>query len=183
MRICFYVLSTLAMLPIAGCAGPGGHLPQVASASPASYLLGPGDEIRINVFGLETMNATYIVGDTGAIALPMLEPLQVEGKTIRAVETQIANAILEHQLVLAPKVSAQVQLYRPFFILGEVQRPGQYPYVPGMSVMTAVSVAGGYTFRANTKKAIITRSAKKGEAQDDTPVLPGDMIQIHESWF
>jgi protein involved in polysaccharide export with SLBB domain len=182
MKTCLYALAVLATIPAAGCAGGGGLAP-VASTTPAAYLLGPGDEIRINVFGLDAMNATYIVGDTGAIALPMLEALQVEGKTIRAVETQIVNAILERQLVLAPKVSVQIQVYRPFFILGEVQRPGHYPYVPGMSLMTAVAVAGGYTFRANTKKAIITRTAKKGEASADTPVMPGDMIQIRESWF
>jgi protein involved in polysaccharide export with SLBB domain len=183
MKLCIHALTILMAAVATGCAGPRSDLPQMASAAPGVYLLGAGDEIRINVLGLEAMNATYIVGDTGAISLPMLEPLQVEGKSIRAVEAQIADAILERQLVLAPKVSAQIQVYRPFFILGEVQRPGHYPYIPGMSVITAVSVAGGYTFRADTKKAIITRVARKGEARKETPVMPGDTIEIRESWF
>jgi polysaccharide export outer membrane protein len=91
------------------------------------------------------------------------------------------------ELAVKPSVSAQVQKYRPFFILGEVQRPGQYPYVPGMSVLTAVSIAGGYTFRAETQYAAITRQNGekiiKGRARQQTPVLPGDTIYVYEDWF
>jgi polysaccharide export outer membrane protein len=129
------------------------------------------------------MNNTYLVDDTGAIAVPMLDPIMVTGKTIRETEAAIADKIRARQIVLDPRVSAQVIAYRPFFIAGEVQKPGQYPYVPGMSLMTAVSVAGGYTFRADTKKATITRASVKASATQDTQVLPGDLIVVRESWF
>lgn len=176
-------LSASLLLATSACGQGNGKLQALSITAPAVYQLGAGDELRITVFGLEAMNNTYRVDDSGAIALPMLDPIPVVGKTVREVETSIADKIRERQLVIDPKVSAQIQTYRPFFIAGEVQRPGQYPYVPGMSVMTAVTVAGGFTFRANTRSALITRASKKGRATQDTPVLPGDQILIRESWF
>lgn len=168
---------------LGGCAGPNAALPELTASRPAAYQLGAGDELRVTVFGLDAMNNSYIVGDTGAIALPLLDPVSVAGHTVRETEALVADAIRARKLVLEPRVSAQIQTYRPFYILGEVQKPGQYPYVPGMSVMTAVSVAGGYTFRADTKNATIVRASTKGRALAETPVLPGDTIQITETWF
>ncbi len=176
-------LSASIFLAASACGGGGGHLSPLATTAPDAYHVGTGDELRVTVFGLDAMANTYRVDDSGAIALPMLDPIKVAGKTIREVEGAIADKIRERQLVIDPKVSAQIQTYRPFFIAGEVQRPGQYPYVPGMSLMTAVSVAGGFTFRANTRSATITRAAKKGRATQDTPILPGDQILVRESWF
>jgi protein involved in polysaccharide export with SLBB domain len=172
----------LAVL-LPGCATADSALPPLASVAPRAYTLGPGDELRVSVLGLDAMNNTYLVGDTGAISIPMLEPIDVQGKTIRDVEQAIGHAILARQLVLEPKVNAQIQAYRPFFISGEVQRPGQYPYVPGMSVMAAVSVAGGYTFRADKKRMTVTRAATAGMTGPTAPVMPGDLIVVRERWF
>ncbi len=177
------LLSASLLVATSACGNGGGDVQPLATSAPASYHLGAGDELRITVFGLEAMNNTYRVDDSGAIALPMLDPIPVVGKTVREVETAIAGKILERQLVIDPKVSAQIQTYRPFFIAGEVQHPGQFPYVSGMSVMTAVSIAGGFTFRANTHNMLVTRASKKGRATQDTPVLPGDQILVRESWF
>ncbi|AUW57373.1 polysaccharide export protein [Sphingobium sp. SCG-1] len=179
-RTCLTFVMAVAMT---SCAGANASMQPLASAAPGPYQLGPGDQIRINVFGLDALNNTYLVGDTGEISLPMIGTVTASGKTITRFETDVADSIRAKQLVLEPKVSAQILAYRPFFILGEVQRPGQYPYVPGMSVMTAVSVAGGYTFRANTKKVMVTRSSAKGSAGPDSSVQPGDLIQVQESWF
>jgi protein involved in polysaccharide export with SLBB domain len=170
-------------LSLSGCASSGGNLPTLARQEPSPYRLGPGDELRVNVFGLDALNNTYLVTDTGAISMPLIEPVDVSGRTVHEVELAIVSAIRARQIVLDPKVAVQVQTYRPFFILGEVQKPGQYPYVPGMSVTTAVSVAGGYTFRANTKTAMITRASHQARAGAEDHVLPGDMIRIPESWF
>lgn len=175
--------STLFLISATACAGTDSRLPELSGTLSGPYKLGPGDELRISVFGLDSMNNTYIVGDTGAIAVPMLDPVDVGGKTVREAETAVADKIRQRQLVIDPKVSAQVQTYRPFYITGEVQRPGQYPYVPGMSLATAVSVAGGYTFRADKKSATVTRTANQGRATGTTPILPGDTIVIPESWF
>lgn len=166
---------------MSGCGGS--DLPRIASAAPAEYRLGPGDHLRISVLGLDQMNNSYIVGDTGAIALPLVDVVPVGGKSVREVEAAIAGRLLQRQLVLDPKVTAQVETYRPFFILGEVQKPGSYPYVPGMSVLTAASLAGGYTFRADTKRAEITRQSRKGIASADAAVMPGDIVRVREGWF
>lgn len=176
-------LSASICLAAAACGGGDGHLSSLSATAPDAYRLGSGDELRVSVFGLDTMNNTYRVDDAGTISLPLIDPIKAGGKTIREVEATIADKIRQRQLVLDPKVSAQVQTYRPFFIAGEVQRPGQYPYVPGMSLMTAVSVAGGYTFRADKRSAMVTRASIKGRATQDTPILPGDQILVRESWF
>ena len=175
-------LAALAFLGLSACAGDGG-VPPLAAEAPGAYRLGPGDHLRVNVLGLDQMNNSYIVGDTGAIALPLVDVVPVDGRTVREVEAAIAGRLLARRLVLDPKVTAQVETYRPFFILGEVQRPGSYPYVPGMSVLTAASLAGGYTFRADTKRAEITRASRKGLASSDAPVMPGDIVRVREGWF
>lgn len=159
----------------------------IPPVSMTPYRLGAGDEIRVTVFGLDALTNTYAIGDEGTISLPLLPAVQVMSKTVPEVEAAIAEAIRARDLVRQPSVSVQVQKYRPFFILGEVQKPGSYPYVPGMSVLTAVSIAGGYTFRADKKKAKISRPMNgqlvKGSASPQTPVVPGDTVMIDEAWF
>lgn len=168
------------------CAPVRGAVASLPAAA-APYRLGPGDEVRVTVFGLDAANANYVVGDAGSIALPLIAPVRASGLTVEELAAALAEAIRARALVKAPSVSVQVQKYRPFYILGEVQKPGQYPYVPGMSVLAAVSIAGGYTFRANKKAAVIVRGGdgnvikSRGPAQ--TPVQPGDTITVPEAWF
>ncbi|MBW6529896.1 polysaccharide biosynthesis/export family protein [Sphingomonas citri] len=170
-----------AGLSLAGCASEYRGLAPLPEVAASEYRLGPGDELRVSVFGLDAVNNTYIVSDTGAIALPLLEPIAVSGETVREAERAIAAEISRRQLVNQPRVSAQVQSYRPFFITGQVQKPGQYAYVPGMTLMTAVSIAGGYTFRADTDRAVVRRGGSKGVAQPDARILPGDVVTVAES--
>jgi polysaccharide export outer membrane protein len=172
-----------SLLGTGACAGSNGDRVELAAQPPAPYRLGPQDELRVIVLGLDTASNTYRVSDTGVISVPMLGAVPVAGKTVEEVQQALETGLRSRQIVLDPKVSAQVQTYRPFFILGEVQRPGQYAYTPGMSVMTAASIAGGYTFRANTKRARIVRDAREASATGTTTVLPGDTITIPESWF
>lgn len=132
-------------------------------------------------------NTTYVVGDEGAVSLPLLGSVPVSGKSTTQAEKQIADALVARQLAVQPSVSVQIVKYRPFFILGEVKNPGSYAYVPGMSVLTAISIAGGHTFRANRKTYGISRTANgsivKGKAVETTPLLPGDTVIIYEAWF
>lgn len=181
-------LFAIAMGLATSCSTPTAQLAALETPAPTTYRLGAGDEIRVTVYGLDPLTNTYIVSDTGTISLPLLDPVPVDGKTIPEVEAAIASAISSKELVArAPSVSAQVQKYRPFYILGEVQRPGQYPYAPGLTVTSAVSIAGGFTFRADTKSFAITRKgaqgAVKGKAGPETPVAPGDTVEVYESWF
>lgn len=175
----------LAMM--AACSSSTSNLAPMQASSLAPYRLGAGDEVRVTVFGVDAITNSYIIGDTGKISMPLLGAIAAEGQTVEQLEASIADALRTRDVVRAPSVSAQVQKYRPFFILGEVQRPGQYAYVPGMSVQTAVSIAGGYTFRAEEDRAVITRSGQtrimQGAARPDTPVMPGDTVLVKESWF
>lgn len=180
-----FVALVFAALP--ACASQEAGLPPIGAASLTPYQLGAGDEIRVAVFGLDALTNNYMVGDAGTISLPLVNEVPVQGHTTQELAAEIAQKLREKDVVKDPSVSVMVQKYRPFFILGEVQRPGQYPYVPGMSVMTAVSIAGGYTFRAKTQAATITRNAggriTKGSAEQSTPIMPGDTVLVPEDWF
>ena len=181
-------LCALAVLVVcAACSTSTANLSSLPAQGLAPYRLGAGDEVRITVFGLDAMTNTYVVSDTGKISLPLIGAVSAEGQTVEQLEAAIGETLRTRDVVRNPSVSAQVQKYRPFFILGEVQRPGQYAYVPGMSVLTAVSIAGGYTFRAEKDRAVITRSGPEkivqGMARPDTPILPGDTVLVKEAWF
>jgi len=177
----------LAVLGTTSCASPMSGLTPIETASSDTYQLGAGDEIRLTVDGFDNLTNTYNVGDEGTISVPMLSTVPVSGKSTRELEGLIAGMLKEKELAVDPSVSVQVLKYRPFFILGEVQRPGQYPYVPGLTVLTAVSIAGGYTFRAETEAAAISRRIDgrtvTGRATQQSSVQPGDTIYVHEAWF
>jgi polysaccharide export outer membrane protein len=174
----------ISALLLAACAS---KVPPLVEAEPAPYRLGPGDELRIDVYRLDELSNTYRVSDAGVISLPLLDAISVNGLTVEEVEREIENSIRLKALVREPSVSAQISQYRPYYVVGEVIRPGQYPYMPNLNVLTALSAAGGPTFRANTKKVIITRMIDgelvSGKADLHSLVLPGDTIRVQEGWF
>lgn len=180
-------LACMSLLILGGCASGVNRLPQITTAPGQAYRLAAGDEIRITVYGFDSITNTYVVSDTDSISLPLLETITVGGLTPTLLEQAIAERLRSRDLAPDPSVSVQVQKTRPFFILGEVQRPGQYPYVPGMTLLTAVSIAGGYTFRAQTHAAELRRAQngvhQHGRADPNTPVLPGDIISVWEKSF
>lgn len=189
MTLRVFIASLLA-LALAACGSPTSKLaslPASTAASQTTYKLGAGDKIRIVVGGFTTMSNTYNIGDTGSISLPLLGAISVAGKSTGEVEQGIAQSLVKEQLAVNPTVSVQVEEYRPFFILGEVKKPGAFPYVPGMTVLTAISIAGGHTFRADTKNYGINRIENgvtvKGKGTQDTQIQPGDTIIVYESWF
>ena len=151
----------------------GGRL-RVALAFPNTYFVG------MSSLGFQTTYRLFNDIEDVVCERVFLPPKQ-------ELQAQLATMIRARELVREPSVSVQVQKYRPFFILGEVQRPGQYAYVPGMSVLTAVSIAGGYTFRANKKRATIVRlvgtESIRGRALPETQIQPGDTINVPEAWF
>jgi len=176
-----------AFLLLGACAGSVSTLPPVQSVADQTYRLGPGDELRIVVYGFDSITNAYTVSDAGTISLPMLASMGVEGLSTADLESAISGELRTRDLAPRASVSVQVQKFRPFYILGEVQRPGQYPYVPGMTVLTAVSIAGGYTFRANKRDAELVRTKKnvsyRARAGTDARVLPGDTLLVPEAWF
>ena len=181
------LLSGMLALPLAACANGYSDLPIATAGSTDRYTLGPGDSIKVAVYGFEAMAGSYTVSDAGTISLPMLSTIRVSGKSAPELETEIAGVLRARDLAPNANVSVQVEKYRPFFILGQVQRPGQYPYVPGMTVLTAVAIAGGYTFRAEKGVVLVNRSngsvSAKARLNADSVIMPGDTIEIPEAWF
>lgn len=150
------------------------------------YRLGPGDKVRVIVFGEESLTGEFFVSGAGAIALPLIGEIGVLNKTVGEVQTAIRNALKDGYLN-DPRVSLEVLTYRPFYILGEVNKPGTYPYTSGLTVLSAVATAQGFTYRANTRRAFIKRAKEAKEAEvllnNDVLVQPGDTIRIAERFF
>lgn len=164
---------------------PRSVVPAVAPA-PSPYRLDSGDRLRIVVFGQENLSRSYSVDGGGFISMPLIGAVRARGITTFQLEDTIA-AQLKTKYVKDPKVTVEIQTYRPFFILGEVRRPGQFPYVNGMTVQTAVAIAGGYTERAREKKVKLTRRINGRSVTMKVPdgyhVRPGDTIYIMERMF
>jgi polysaccharide export outer membrane protein len=187
-RLVRAALLCLSLLPaLAACGTPADRLPPIADAGSTDYLLGPGDQVRIITFGGEQLTGEFRVNPSGEIALPLLGNVRAAGLTSKQLEASVAAALKRSQLYKEPSVSVEVIAYRPIFILGEVAKPGQYAYQPGMTVVTAVAVAGGYTYRAMDDVASIVRTvhgrAVEGRAARQTYVEPGDVITIYERHF
>jgi polysaccharide export outer membrane protein len=158
-----------------------------ANAAPAStdYRLGPGDQLRIMVFGEPDLTGPYTVNPQGKIAFPLVGEINAAGLTIPELTTQIEAALRSY--IRAPRLSIEVANFRPFFILGEVNRPGTYPYSANLNVLNAVATAGGFTYRANRRKVYIKHASETEEREyhldNSTPVMPGDTVRIGERLF
>lgn len=176
-----------ALIGLAACASPGSSLPPLPEESVQPYRLDSGDQVRVIVFGQPDLSGEFRVSDSGNIAIPLIGAIQARGRATRELEQAITSTILANGLLVNPSVSVEVQTYRPFFILGEVRNPGQYPYVNGMTVSTAVAIGGGFTFRAETNYVSITRQVDgrtiEGRAERNTLVRPGDVIYVFERYF
>jgi polysaccharide biosynthesis/export protein len=160
----------------------------VRSPVAPSYRLDTGDRLRIVVFGQDGLTNSYIVDAAGQITVPLIGAVSARGLTTQQLTGAVA-AKLRAGFIREPHVAIEVESYRPFFILGEVTLPGQYPYVPNMTVETAVAIAGGFTPRAYRNDADIDRPVPGGVLRSReaaslfTQVLPGDTVVVKERWF
>jgi polysaccharide export outer membrane protein len=161
--------------------------PDVVNPSPAfEYHLGAGDKVRVIVFGEDALTGEFFVSSAGTVSFPLIGDVPAAGITIpqlqKAIETRLADGYLKQ-----PRVSAEVLNYRPFYILGEVMKPGEYPFTSGLTVLNAVARAEGFTYRADTRKVFIKRATSPGEhvlpLTTATPVEPGDTVRIGERLF
>ena len=143
--------------------------------------------MRVITFGEERLTGQFKINDRGEIAVPLLGAVQADGLTTTELENRLAKQLTVKKVLLEPSVSVEVLRYRPVFILGEVSKPGEYPYQPGMTVLTAVAVAGGFTYRAQTDYASILRTTDSKPVEGRVPrgmeVRPGDVIDIYERYF
>jgi polysaccharide biosynthesis/export protein len=151
-----------------------------------TYLLDTGDRLRVFVYGQPNLSRLYPVDQAGRITVPLIGPVRVRGLTTAAAEAAIRSR-LGARYVRDPQVTVDVYQNRPFFILGEVRSAGQYPYVGGMTVETAVAIAGGYSERADEKRARVTRrmhgQTQVGEVPPQYVLQPGDTVYIYERYF
>lgn len=165
-------------------AAADGEVAQTRLAAPA-YTLDSGDRVRVVIFRHEDLSGEFEIDGTGTFSMPLIGDVDAGGLTARQLESRIADRLRDGYLV-DPQVSIEVLNYRPFFILGEVNQPGQYPYASGMSVINAVALAGGFTFRAKENSISVQRGgsgAPQVVVTPDTPILPGDIIRVPERFF
>jgi len=175
-----------AMAVICVLTGLAGLQPAVAQTD-TSFRLGPGDRIRVTVFGQEDLSGEFEVDGTGRVSLPLIRSVQAQGLTLAELEQAITER-LQPDFLKDPRVSIDVLNYRPFYIIGEVKEPGSYPYVNGMTVWNAVAMAGGFSYRARKSEVEIKRGGDAAqtawqEANPDTIVFPGDVIRVPERFF
>jgi polysaccharide export outer membrane protein len=171
------------LIGAAGCASNASKLPDLPVDTHSPYKLGAGDSLKITVFGEEELSGVYNVTDTGGVIMPLIGNVPAMGLTLPELQRQLAEQ-LNARAVKSPDVTVQIAAYRPFFILGEVKNPGSYPYVPEMTVLTAVAIAGGFTFRAVEDDVSVSRkiegAAREARAGRVARVMPGDVVYVFE---
>ncbi len=180
------IIGSILLAPLLGCAGGGYNARFIETRSDLPYTLASGDRLRIIVFGQDSLSNSYSVDGTGRIAMPLIGTVESNGLTTnelaRAIENRLRGGFLRE-----PKVSVEVEAYRPFFVLGEVNASGQFPYINGMTVQNAVAVAGGFSPRAVKSSADLTRVVNGVPVTSTVPVSqplrPGDTITIRERLF
>lgn len=155
-------------------------------SSSGTYVLGPTDKVRVKVYGEPDVAGEYEVDGGGYVSIPLAGRVKAAGSTTHQLERSI-TAALSKGIVRDPRVNVEIALYRPFYILGEVKKSGEYPYRVGMTVLDAIASAGGFTYRANENKVYLRRAGGVGEEiyPLDAPVLiyPGDNIRVPERFF
>ena len=152
----------------------------------AAYRLDAGDRLRVVVFGQEGLTNIYAIDAGGSITMPLIGSVPARGRTTAGLAAEIA-AKLRNGYIREPSVAVEIEAYRPFFILGEVAAPGQYPYVPNLTVESAVAIAGGFSPRARRDRVTLTHTESSGPIRVVVPlgttISPGDTVLVGERWF
>lgn len=185
----FAILGLLLVLPLSVTrvlAQPAGPVITTPEAVLAIYRLGSGDMIHVNVFDEADLSGDFSVSGDGKISLPLIGDTIAGGKTVSELQEAVAAAY-SGKYLKDPKVNIQVIKFRPFYIYGEVGKPGEYPFSNGMTVLNAVALAEGFTYRANKKKVFIRRANENQETEvpitSDLLIEPGETLRIAERHF
>lgn len=160
--------------------------PDAPEVTLQEYRLGPGDQLRISVFGEPNLSGQFLVSPSGMVSYPLVGEVPAQGKTVAEFGAALAD-VLRNGYVRQPNITVEVASYRPFFILGEVGAPGTYPFAAGLTVLNAVATAGGFSYRADTGRVFIKHPDEPGEREyrltSTTPIQPGDTVRIPERRF
>jgi polysaccharide export outer membrane protein len=179
-------LSALYVLALAagGCDDPIAGLQPLPDTGTGSYRLAPGDEVGVVTFADRDLSGRFHISEAGTIALPLLGTIHAGGMTAPQLQSAIADRLIGLKLFTKPSVSVEVLQYQPVYVLGEVNNPGRYRYTPGMTVLGAVALAGGFTFSAAQDKFSLSRVEEghkvEGRANRLTTVRPGDIVEVFE---
>lgn len=182
------LLLAATCMAVMGCTGSTAPpLPASLSAPVGQvYRLGLGDKLRVNVYGEASLSGEYQVSGNGAVTMPLIGDVKAVGLTARELEAALAERYAGGYLK-SPRISVEVYDFRPYFVVGEIQKPGRYPSVEGQTLLGAIATAGGYTYRANKTRVFIRRQGDTIEYQvdptADVRVGPGDVIRIGERYF
>jgi polysaccharide export outer membrane protein len=212
---CPVISAVIAVLTLSGCMRTGGSLAQAGGVAPIAatpigafpiaysrqspirdgvpdaisdpdYHLDAGDRLRVVVYGQEGLTNSYAISAGGSITMPLIGAVPARGMTPAALAAGITGR-LRNGFIRDPSVAVEIEAYRPFFILGEVAAPGQYPYVPNMSVESAVAISGGFAPRAKRDAVTLTHTTPDGAFRAvvplETPIKPGDTVLVSERWF
>ena len=175
-------VSNLVQTPVRA---PDARPVHVAAAGPLRFHA--GDKLRVTVIGEDKVSGEYEIDASGDVSIPAAGTLHVAGLTKGEVESRIAAKLRDQQYLLNAMVTVDVSSFRPFYVLGEVSKPGEYPYHSGLNILSAVAVAGGDTYRANQYHALVQRAGEDGFKEyplsPDVPIYPGDLIKIPERSF
>ncbi len=181
-----YIVAAALVMSGAVAVSAQNALPDAAAEIVGRYQLGSGDQIRVTVYGEEDLSGEFELDGTGTIAMPLIGAVSIGNRNLTDAE-QLITVQLADGFLVNPRVSIEVLNYRPFYILGEVKEPGSYPYVSGMTVLNAIALASGFTYRASENKIEVTRRVN-GEEQKirialTAAVLPGDILRVPERFF
>lgn len=179
----------LAVLFLSACSLTIGTLPSEEAPrtieNPAeNYLLEAGNKVRVTVFNETNLSGEFTVDPVGNLSMPLVGNIPAAGITSKTLGTRIEDTLRRANLMQDPKVAVEIQTFRPFYVLGEVRQPGEFPYTSGMTVLSAIARAGGYDYRAREETVVLVRTIQGKQvyyrADERTPILPGDIIRVLE---
>ncbi|WP_197423272.1 polysaccharide biosynthesis/export family protein, partial [Bradyrhizobium valentinum] len=185
LRAAFAAAPRTAPAPVI-VAAPAAYVEPAPMRYDSAYHLDAGDKLRVVIYGQEGLTNTYAIDAGGSITMPLIGSVPARGRTTAGLAAEI-SAKLRRGFIREPSVAVEIEAYRPFFILGEVAAPGQYPYVPNMTAETAVAIAGGFSPRARRDRVTVTHNGSSGTSRfvvpPGNPISPGDTVLVSERWF
>lgn len=183
--------AVLGLGMLTACAGgvalPGDQAPASIANPAETYVLEPGNRVRVTVFNQQNLSGDFQLDPGGAISLPLIGSVAASGVTARGLAERLEERMKRDGYLLDPRVTVDVLTFNPFYVMGEVRAPGEFPYAMGMTVLSAIARAGGYDYRGRQGDVILVRNSggqqRELRANERTPILPGDIIRVLERNF
>lgn len=181
------IMTVLVFIQACSVQLPSGDAPMKIQNPSEGYVLEPGNRVRLTVFNEPTLSGEFSLDSAGNMALPLIGNVPASGVTAVVLARRIEEILRRGNYMQEPRAAVEVLAFRPFYVLGEVKTPGEFPYSPGMTVLSAVARAGGYDYRAREGEVLLVRVVNGEQheyrAVERTPILPGDIVKVMERRF